>query len=258
MLTYDALPDERQQHIRSLLATHGKVIATELSEKFGVSEHTIRRDLADLARAGACRKVYGGAVALAPDGGTLQHRSAQQPERKQALAAAAISLLDRRQSLFLDAGSTNLAIARALPADLALTVVTNAPAIAAALIEREGLSIIMLGGQVDRAVGGAVGATAVDAVRRLSFDLAFLGACAIDPQEGLTAFDLEDAAFKRAVITRSGATAVAAVKEKLLSVATHNAAPIDEITTLIVEHDTPAKPQRAFEKAGVQLVLAGR
>ena len=82
MLTHAALPEERQQYIRDLLARTGRALAIDLSIKFNVSEHTIRRDLADLVKAGVCKRVYGGAITLAPNGGTLHKRVVQQSERK--------------------------------------------------------------------------------------------------------------------------------------------------------------------------------
>jgi DeoR/GlpR family transcriptional regulator of sugar metabolism len=258
MLTYEALPDERQRYIRSLLASDGKVIAADLSAKFGVSEHTIRRDLTDLAKAGACRRVYGGAVAIPLNGGNLQHRIEREPERKDALAATAISLLSDNQCVFLDTGSTNLSIARAIPTNLGLTVVTNSPVIASALLEKENVTLIALGGQVDKTIGGTVGVLAVEAIQRLTFDLTFLGACAIDPQEGLTVFSLEDASFKRAVLARSGTTAIAVIKEKLLSVATHHVTSVDTIATIIVENDAPKNQIKAFANCGMQVLVASR
>lgn len=239
MLTHEALPDERQQYICTLLATTGKVLAADLSKKFGVSEHTIRRDLADLAKAGVCRRVYGGAVSLAPSGGNLLQRTSEQTDRKDALAQTALRLLTANQCIFLDAGSTNMAIARAIGRDIPLTIVTNSPTIATVLLDKDNITLITLGGQVDREIGGTIGILAVEAINRLTFDLAFLGACGIDAQEGLTVFSLEDASFKRSILARSGAIAVAILNEKLLSVARHKVATLDAISTLIVENDAP-------------------
>jgi DeoR/GlpR family transcriptional regulator of sugar metabolism len=180
----------------------------------------------------------------------------REPERKDALAVAAISLLSGNQCVFLDTGSTNLAIARAIPHDLSLTVVTNSPVIASALLEKDNVTLITLGGQVDKTIGGTVGVIAVEAIQRLTFDLAYLGACAIDPQEGLTAFNIEDASFKRAVLARSGTTAIAVLNEKLLSIATYNVSSMDAIATIIVESDAPKKQTKAFADVGVQVLVA--
>ena len=62
------LTDERHQIIRDRLAAEGRVLAGELAGRFGVSEDTVRRDLRELAKAGHCRRVYGGAVAACQRG----------------------------------------------------------------------------------------------------------------------------------------------------------------------------------------------
>ena len=122
------LTDERLDLIRAQLARQGKVLANDLAAQFGVSEDTIRRDLRELARQGFCRRVYGGALLPSPDSGSLAARVSSHQDAKAELARTTSRLLRDGQTLFIDAGSTNLAIANALPQELKLTVVTNAPA----------------------------------------------------------------------------------------------------------------------------------
>lgn len=134
----ECLPQERQHAIVELLTTQGRVVASDLARQFNTSEDTIRRDLRELAAArDYCQRVYGGALPVSPASGSLAERKTQHPERKQALAECLIQFITPEQVVFIDAGSTNLAIAQALPAELKLTVVTNAPAIAAVLAERK-------------------------------------------------------------------------------------------------------------------------
>jgi DeoR/GlpR family transcriptional regulator of sugar metabolism len=256
MLTYDALPDERQKYIRERLAQTGRVLAMDLSAKYDVSVHTIRRDLADLAEAGVCKRVYGGAIALAPNGGTLHKRVGQHAERNDALARTAVKFLSSGQCVFLDAGSTNLAIAKAIGKGTQLTIVTNSPTIADALLDNASIDLIVLGGQIDQAVGGTVGTSAVESVQRLSFDLAFLGACAIDNEEGLTVFNHEDASFKRAVISRSGAVSMVALNEKIASVARHKVAALDAVSSIVVENDAPRARLAIFEDFGIDVIVS--
>jgi DeoR/GlpR family transcriptional regulator of sugar metabolism len=256
MLTYDALPDERQKYIREMLIQTGRVLAIDLSAKFDVSIHTIRRDLVDLAEAGVCKRVYGGAIALAPNGGTLHKRVVQQSERKDALARAAVKLLSSWQCIFLDAGSTNLAIAKAIGTGTRLTIVTNSPTVADVLLDNESVDIIVLGGQIDQELGATVGTSAVEAVQRLSFDLAFLGTCAIDYEEGLTVFNHEDAYFKRAVISRSGAVSMVALNEKIASVARHKVADLDAVSSIVVESDAPQARLAIFENSGIEVIIS--
>jgi DeoR/GlpR family transcriptional regulator of sugar metabolism len=106
----EALPEERQRMIADRLAREGRVVALELARQFGTSEDTIRRDLRELAAAGLCRRVYGGALPLSPASASLAERLAVVSERKQALGATLAGLLPTGQVLFVDAGSTHLVI----------------------------------------------------------------------------------------------------------------------------------------------------
>ena len=132
-------------------------------------------------------------------------RRAEAPERKAALGRAAAALVRPGQVVFFDAGSTNAAIARALPAGLGVVVATNAPDIASDLVGMPGVELIVIGGRVDPRSGAALGARALRDVRAIRVDLAFLGACAVDARAGVAAFDAEEAEFKRLVAERAKA-----------------------------------------------------
>jgi DeoR/GlpR family transcriptional regulator of sugar metabolism len=249
------LPGERQGIVLGRLQRFGKVIAAELAVEFGVSEDSIRRDLRELAAAGLCKRVYGGAL-LATASTTLEERRALQPERKQALAKVAASLVLPRQILIIDAGSTNLAIAAALPERQQLTVVTNAPDVAAALMGRPGFEVLMLGGRIDHTIGGAVGAQTVRDMQGLRADLCFPGACAIDADSGLWTMDAEEVVLKRAMVEASGETVMVATNDKLLNAATHHTAPIASVTHLVVERDADVRIVGRFRVKGISVHVA--
>src|ERR1700728_3403779 len=134
----DALPEERQREILRRLNSHGRVVAAELAAAFAISEDSIRRDLRELAARGLCRRVYGGALPVGPDLPPVSLRRGLQVEAKLRLAHQAASLVRAGQTILIDAGSTNSAIADALPDRMDLTVVTTAPDIAQRLMDREG------------------------------------------------------------------------------------------------------------------------
>src|SRR5690606_26714764 len=115
----DLLLRQRQTLIQDRLRQSGRVLAADLAQEFSVSEDTIRRDLRELAAAGLCARVYGGALSVTP-GGTFARRMGEAPERKAALALAALAFIKPGATVFFDAGSTNMAIARSLPDDLVL------------------------------------------------------------------------------------------------------------------------------------------
>jgi DeoR/GlpR family transcriptional regulator of sugar metabolism len=250
------LPGERQEAILDRLAHRGRVLAAELAREFRTSEDTIRRDLRDMAAAGLCRRVYGGALPLSPASGTLAVREREAPERKATLGRAAADLVKPGEVLFIDAGSTNAAIARALPAGLGVTVVTNAPGVADDLVGRPGVELVLIGGRVDPRTGAALGARAFLDAREIRVDLAFLGACAVDAEAGVAAFGAEEAEFKRLVAGQAAAVAVAVTTEKLRTAAPFFIMPVAGLAHLVAEADAPEEALAPLGRAGVHVIRA--
>ncbi|MDR3376891.1 MAG: DeoR/GlpR family DNA-binding transcription regulator [Ancalomicrobiaceae bacterium] len=253
MTSAPLLPGERQKIILDRIERKGRVIAADLAAEFETSEDTIRRDLRDLAAAGLVRRVYGGALPLSPASGTLAERSAEAPERKAALGLATAQLVEAGQVVFIDAGSTNLAVARALPAGLGITVVTNAPSIAAELTGRAGIELMLIGGRVDPRTGSAIGARALRDLADMRVDLACLGACAVDAEDGVATFCPEEAELKRAVAERARAVVIAMTTEKLATTAPFFVLPIDRLTHLVVEADAPDAELERISAAGTDI-----
>jgi DeoR/GlpR family transcriptional regulator of sugar metabolism len=225
-----------------------------LARELDVTEDTIRRDLRDMAAAGLCQKVYGGAVRVppGPESGTLVQRMHRQQDGKTRLATAAAKLIAPGSTIFIDAGSTNLAIAEALPV-APVTVLTNAPSIAAALLEQPHVDLIMIGGRIKQSLGGSVGATAMRELELIHPDLYFVGACGVDLQAGVTAVDYEEAEFKRRLCAQSKATAVVATASKIGAVASYRVLPISQLTHLIVEAETSEQVAEAYAAVGASL-----
>ncbi len=252
----DALPGERQQEILRRLKDRGRVLAAELAAEFAVSEDSIRRDLRELASLGLCRRVYGGALPVGPDLSSLGVRQKHQVENKRLLAQKAASLVHAGQTLLIDAGSTNSAIAESLPEGMRLTVVTTAPDIAQRLVNREGFEILLVGGRIDRRVGAAVGAQTARDISRIRADLCFPGVCALDAKTGAWGIDSEESSIKRTMIESSAATAIVVTADKFGAAATHHVAAVEEIDYLIVEHNTDPALCTAFESKSVSVLRA--
>jgi DeoR/GlpR family transcriptional regulator of sugar metabolism len=253
MPSLNLLPDERQRIICQRLSLGERVLAAEMARELGASEDTIRRDLRELANRGVCQRVYGGALPVSSASGSFRMRQSQKLGSKIALGQAAAKMIATDQVIFLDAGTTNLEIARALPNHPKLTVATNSPAIAAELISRSEITLLMIGGRIDSGSGAALGARAIRDLQSICIDLTFLGACAVSDQTGVRAFIFEDAEFKQALVGTSRAVAVAVTTEKLGTTAPFHAALSSELDLLIVEADASAEQLQAFRHAGVRI-----
>src|SRR5471032_1453590 len=241
-MTIDSLLlQERHALILERLRADGRVLAPELAAWLKVSEDTIRRDLRDLAAAGLCQKVYGGALPLplppAPNDGTLGQRRDHRAAAKSRLAQAAATLIVPGSLVFIDAGSTNLGIA-------------------AVLVDRPQLELIVIGGRVDRRAGASLGAGALRDIEMLRPDVFCLGACGIDVAAGITAFQYEEALFKRRVAEASKAVLVAATGDKLATAAPYQVLAAARLTHLVIEHDADAAIAAAFAALGTQVLRA--
>jgi DeoR/GlpR family transcriptional regulator of sugar metabolism len=120
-------PLARRDVILGRLAQGQSVAAVALALEFEVSEDAIRRDLRALAAEGRCRRVYGGALPLSKATAPMAARMEEARDRKQALARRAVSVVEPGQFVFLDSGSTNLALVSCLPEAFELTIATSPP-----------------------------------------------------------------------------------------------------------------------------------
>ncbi|TRC75765.1 DeoR/GlpR transcriptional regulator [Mesorhizobium sp. WSM4307] len=232
------------------------VVSAALAVEFDISEDAIRRDLRAIAAAGRCRRVYGGALPLLASSVPMSVRMDTQHRQKQALAQTAATMIEPGEFIFLDSGSTNLALIDFLPKGYDLTLATNSIDIAGAALRRQDLNLIMLGGTVDLAVGGCVDATAIGSLAQMNIDRSFIGVCSVSPTFGLSAFAIADATFKRALVATRGYTIALATTDKLEVRAPHRVSEISEIDCLVLQHDAPISHLDDLVRAGASIVKA--
>ena len=250
------LPEQRRKRLLDLLALDGKILATAASAVLGVSEDTIRRDLNDLARTGAVRRVHGGALPLTPAAGTFAMRAEARPEAKAALGRVAAGLIRPGEVVLLDSGTTMLAVAEALPPDLRATIVTpNLPA-ALALTRHPTVEVVLLGGRVDKGDQATVGTSVLAALDGLRADLCLLGVCSLDLEAGLGGMDHEEALVKRRMAACAGRVAAVVTADKLGTAAPFPILAVDRLDALITERAADAALLAAYRKAGLTLFLA--
>jgi DeoR/GlpR family transcriptional regulator of sugar metabolism len=231
---------ERRELLLARLEQDGKIIARELAEELSLSEDSIRRDLRDLAAAGYCQRVYGGAVPLSRALVDYRSRASVEPESKGRVAALAASLIKPGDRVILDGGTTTLAVTRALPCDLEATVITHSPTIAAALIDHPTVEIVLLGGRIYKHSAVACGAATAESARAITADLFLLGVTGVHHDHGLTTGDPEEAAMKRTLAGRAADTYVLASAEKIGAVSPYKVLDLEPVSGIVTDADGDA------------------
>ena len=205
--------EDRHNRIVEQVRGAGRVLVAELAERFDVTPETIRRDLTALDRCGALRKVHGGAIPAPalPETGVTQ-REQVNTSAKQSIARAALERLgpEPGTTVLVDAGTTTGALARLLPTDRELTIITNSVLTAASLAAVGHTRVRILGGQLRGLTQAAVGSETVEALSALRVDVALLGANGVSAAHGLSTPDPDEATVKRAMV-RSARQVVALV-----------------------------------------------
>lgn len=250
------LTTQRKQRILQRLAHDGQVVAKALSDEWGISEDTVRRDLRELAAEGKLQRVHGGALPASAAVGDLHVRKELAPDEKRMLGRAGAALVRPGQVVILDGGTTSLQVVQHLPLDLRATVVTHSPVVATALAGHAHIEVLSLGGRLYRHSMVNVGASVVEAAERLRADLFLMGVTGVHAEAGLTTGDFEEAAVKRALHRRAAETVVLASTDKLGAASPFTVAALSELATLVVPAAVPARMRKELEAAGVNLLLA--
>jgi DeoR/GlpR family transcriptional regulator of sugar metabolism len=229
---------QRQEWLVDRLQRDGRLVAKDIAAELDVSEDSVRRDLRELAAAGLCQRVYGGALPVSPAVADYATRQEVAVASKERVAAAAAALVRPGGVAILDGGTTTLAVVAALPRDLEATIVTHSPTIATALADHAGVEVQILGGRLFRHSMVTCGAAAVEAAQGVSADVFLLGVTGVHHEAGLTTGDADEAAMKRALARRAADTFVLASAEKVGAASPFLVLPVSDVSGIVT--DAPA------------------
>lgn len=243
-----------------------RVSVSELSQRLGVSEMTVRRDLDALEGQGLVRRVHGGAVATrsrAEDAG-FSAREPWQAATKDRLGAAAAALVEPGSRVLLDAGTTTVHVAEHLTARAPLTVAVLSLQAAVCLADRPGIELLVVGGRSRPGERSFVGPLALRTLESLAFDCFVMSIGGVHADHGWSEFSLDDAAVKQAGLARAARTVAVADATKLGVRAFSRVAPLDAVHRFVTDSAAedgrthPGGPQTldALREAGVETALA--
>lgn len=251
MLAYD-----RQQAILAYLRQHHSASVTELSQKYFISETSIRRDLQKLERTGLIRKTYGGAVIVQGDNEVIALEARQQMEReaKMTIARKAVKLVQNGDVIFLDSSSTVLAMVPFLSELNSLSVITNGLRIANALTEYPQFKVYVLGGLLNARTFSMRGALTLQMLGNMRANLAFLSPKGLDLCGNVYCADEEEAAARQMMMNLSDRSILLCSLKKMGQHAAFRLCGLEKIQTVLCEAAPDPEWQQLFSQREVSLL----
>jgi DeoR family transcriptional regulator, glycerol-3-phosphate regulon repressor len=251
-----ALAPRRHDEILRRLSAQGSVSVAELAEFFDISRETIRRDLKLLSEQGRLGIVHGGAARFEPSEPAMSLRSQENAGGKAAIGKAAAGLVRDGMVVFLDSGTTTLAVAQAMAGLRDLTICTASLKIALHLCHVPGMRVHMLGGEIDPGEEAASGIDTLDAMARFRVDIAFLGGGALSPDGEVTDFTRAGAEQRGRMIALAGKAYFVLDSSKFGKLTPLRVPNFERAAGVIVDADPEPALAEALSQKGPELMVA--
>ncbi|MEV6583405.1 DeoR/GlpR family DNA-binding transcription regulator [Streptomyces sp. NPDC051582] len=251
------LKADRTARILSHVAEVGSADVHALAELLNVSAATVRRDLQELHDQGRLHRTRGGAVV----GNVnlelpLRHRHGKQQAEKRRIALAAERLVPDGAVVGLTGGTTTSELARVLAERGGITIMTNAVNIAADLIVRPEIRLVVVGGNARSASYELVGPAAERMLSQYHLDIAFIGVDGLTASEGCTTYDEMEGHTDRAFLRSAARAVVVADSTKVGRVTFAEICPLSEVHDLVTDDHLTADQEEAIAACGVRVLRA--
>ncbi|EPQ6908003.1 DeoR family transcriptional regulator [Citrobacter freundii] len=250
---------ERREQIIQRLRQQGSVQVNDLSLFFGVSTVTIRNDLAFLEKQGIAVRAYGGALicegnapAVEP---SVEDKSSLNTAVKRSIARAAAELIKPGHRVILDSGTTTYEIARLMRQHTNVIAMTNGMNVANALLEAEGVELLMTGGHLRRQSQSFYGDQAEQSLQNYHFDMLFLGVDAIDLERGVSTHNEDEARLNRRMCEVAERIIVVTDSTKFNRSSLHKIIDTQRIHTIIVDEGIPEESLQELRRSGVEVII---
>lgn len=249
--------NQRHEAIRRLLAERGRAAVDELAEVLHVTTMTIRRDLALLEEAGVLTRTHGGCALATPfvHEAPFEEKDRRQRAQKAAIACRASETVSTGATLFLDTGTTAVHFARALPTDAGFRVFTNNLRVAMALFGRRDVEVTVLGGRLTGGSPDLVGEVGLRSIQDFRFDVAVIGADAVDVGRGeFYSADHHTAALSQSAQRQASKTLLLVDSSKFGKHAHFVAGRLDASITLVTDSGVEPKDSQRLVASGIELI----
>ncbi|MEM1431199.1 MAG: DeoR/GlpR family DNA-binding transcription regulator [Pseudomonadota bacterium] len=254
----------RHERILEMLGQERIVEVAHLSEVLGVSAVTIRSDLDALERRMLLRRIRGGAMSIQPARfeRPLDLPSQRFGEEKERIGALAARMVRNGETVILDAGTTTLAMAAAMPEDLRdVVVITSSLDIAITLESHAGVTVMVTGGTIKKTGRNSRSRSLISPfagllLAQINADCAYLCCAGIDSERGFTNAHFEEVEVKRAMLSSARRAVMLGDHGKMGHVAGARIATVAEVARLVTDKGAAPAQVHRLEAAGLEVVLA--
>lgn len=245
----------RQEKMQDYIEKNNVVTIKQLQALFpNVSLMTIHRDLDMLTEAGVVVKFRGGAKSVRHSGDPeFNVRIGENNPGKLAIAQKAMELIQPHSSVFLDAGTTNLILARSLP-DINLNIITTGPSIALELCRLHNPVVTLCCGTMNRKNLALSGQNTLEMLDKINIDIAFIGVSGCSVDAGFTCGTEGDMLVKRTVIKKARTSVVMCSHDKLKCLMPYTFAQLSDVDYLISDKPMPEQFCAAAAQAGLKML----
>ncbi len=256
--------DVRSDRIMRALLRAGSISVPELVEQVGTSAPSIRRDLARLEKRGLVLRTHGGVTLVEPllyepfrHDTSFQARELRSADAKRRIGLAAAELVGEHETIGLTAGTTTTQVGRSLRHRRGISVITNAVNIGMELSNQPAIKTMLTGGTLAWAWTFALaGQPALNFLRDVFLDKAFIGVTGFDLERGITTLEPEEATVSQAMIRNAKKVIVVADSKKFGNVSPALVCPVSAMHMLVTDEDIPKEIHDKLIAMGIEVVIA--
>ena len=250
--------EERHNEISEIIRVNGKIKISEITEKYGISDESARRDLRLLEQKGICKRTHGGAILA----GQVSVRPPKNRnfddmpvfDNYREISRVAANMIRENDTVYLTGGSFGYIMISFLPRDIHYTLIVNSVDIAKALREFDNVDVYIVGGKM-RQSGSLVDSFASNFVSHLHFDLCFITGAGVTADFGLSNGTDETATFQRAVIKNSRKKCLLMPSAKVGVDSFVKVCEVDAFNSIITDWDCVEDQIVAIEEKGVEVIV---
>jgi DeoR/GlpR family transcriptional regulator of sugar metabolism len=249
---------ERKSRVLRALSQDGTTSIEELAGKLDISSSTLRRELHELVQSGVV-SLRAGIIELITTSETefpFHARLLMNQEEKKRIAAAALDTIQNGEVIFMAGGTTTLELARLLPGQRRLTVITNVLHIANLLVDQPNINLVILGGIVRPYEQTMHGLLTEAGIQQLRADKFFYGVQAISLQHGITHSQLQEVSTDRALAAAATKTVVLADHTKFDRLAPALVLTLEKVHLIVTGKETAADFVEPLREMGINVIAA--